>query len=44
MVHRAEMVTVFVEPGAGAVPVPDEFWAAVERIEDRSIPISERQG
>jgi acyl-CoA thioesterase FadM len=44
MVHSAEMVTVFVEPGAGAVEVPEDFWAAVEKIEGRSIPVAERQG
>jgi acyl-CoA thioesterase FadM len=43
MVHLAEMVTVFVEPGQGAVEVPADFWAAVERIEGRSIPMTERQ-
>jgi hypothetical protein len=43
MVHQAEMVTVFVEPGAGSVAVPDDFWAAVEKIEGHSIPVSERQ-
>jgi acyl-CoA thioesterase FadM len=42
MVHQAEMVTVFVDPGTGAVPVPDDFWAAVENIEGRSIPIAAR--
>ncbi len=44
MIHQAEMVTVFVDPETGAVPVPDDFWAAVEQIEGRSIPIAERQG
>jgi acyl-CoA thioesterase FadM len=43
MVHSAEMVTVFVEPGQGAVEVPDDFWAAVEKIEGRRIPVTERQ-
>jgi acyl-CoA thioesterase FadM len=43
MVHSAEMVTVFVEPGQGAVEVPDDFWAAVEKIEGRAIPVAERQ-
>jgi acyl-CoA thioesterase FadM len=38
MVHAAEIVTVFVEPGAGSVAIPDDFWAAVENIEGRSIP------
>jgi len=36
------MVTVFVEPGTGAVEVPADFWAAVERTEGRSIPVTER--
>ena len=36
--------TVFVEPGKGAVGVPDDFWAAVEKMEGRSIPIAERVG
>lgn len=43
MVHSAEMITVFVEPGKGAVEVPDDFWAAVEAIGGRSIPTTERQ-
>jgi acyl-CoA thioesterase FadM len=43
MVHSAEMVTVFVEPAQGSVAVPDDFWAAVEKIEGRSIPVAERQ-
>ena len=42
MVHTCEMVTVFVEPGKGAVEVPADFWAAVEGIEGRSIPVAER--
>ncbi|HLN17716.1 MAG TPA: hypothetical protein VK277_13320 [Acidimicrobiales bacterium] len=42
VVHAAEMVTVFVEPGTGAVEVPADFWAAVERTEGRSIPVTER--
>ena len=33
MIHQAEIVTVFVDPAAGAVPVPDDFWAAVEQME-----------
>jgi acyl-CoA thioesterase FadM len=41
MVHSAEIVTVFVEPGTGAVAIPDDFWAAVERIEGRAIPVAE---
>ena len=44
MVHSAEMVTVFVEPGKGAVEVPDDFWAAVERIEGHAMPVAERTG
>ena len=44
MVHTAEMVTVFVEPGKGSVPIPDDFWAAVEKIEGHAIPIAERAG
>ena len=43
MVHRAEMVTVFVDPGKGAVEVPEDFWSAIEGIEGRSIPVTERQ-
>jgi acyl-CoA thioesterase FadM len=42
MVHRAEIVTVFVEPGKGAVEIPADFWAAVEKIEGRSMPVAER--
>ena len=42
VVHAAELVTVFVEPGKGAVEVPADFWAAVERIEGHPIPIAER--
>jgi len=42
MVHRAEMVTVFVDPTKGSVEVPEDFWAAVEAIEGRCIPITER--
>lgn len=42
MVHQAEMVTVFVKPGQGAVEVPEDFWAAVEKIEGRPIPVAER--
>ena len=38
MVHSAELITVFVEPGVGAVPIPNDFWAAVETIEGREIP------
>jgi acyl-CoA thioesterase FadM len=42
MVHAAEIVTVFVEPGKGSVEIPADFWAAVEQIEGRSIPVAER--
>jgi acyl-CoA thioesterase FadM len=41
-VHVAEMVTVFVDPAQGAVEIPEDFWAAVERMEGRSIPVTER--
>ncbi len=41
MVNTCEMVTVFVEPGKGAVEIPADFWAAVEAIEGRRIPIAE---
>jgi acyl-CoA thioesterase FadM len=41
VVHAAEMVTVFVDPARGAVEIPADFWAAVERIEGRSIPAPE---
>jgi acyl-CoA thioesterase FadM len=44
MVHQAEIVTVFVEPGKGAVEIPEDFWAAVEKIEGREIGITERTG
>jgi acyl-CoA thioesterase FadM len=42
MVHSAEIVTVFVEPGKGSVEVPDDFWAGVEKLEGHTIPITER--
>jgi acyl-CoA thioesterase FadM len=42
MVHAAEIVTVFVEPGKGSVEIPAEFWAAVEKLEGREIPVAER--
>ena len=43
MVHVAELVTVFVDPTqrGGAVAIPDDFWAEVERVEGRSIPMPE---
>jgi len=44
MVHQAEIVTVFVEPGQGSVAIPDDFWAAVEKIEGQEIPVTERTG
>ena len=44
MVHSAEIVTVFVDPQKGSVEIPEDFWAAVEKIEGRSIPVAERQG
>jgi acyl-CoA thioesterase FadM len=43
MVHSAELVTVFIEPGKGSVEIPADFWAAVESMEGRSIPVAERQ-
>jgi acyl-CoA thioesterase FadM len=42
MVHSGEIVTVFVEPGKGAVEVPADFWAEVEKIEGQEIPVTER--
>jgi acyl-CoA thioesterase FadM len=42
MVHSAEIVTVFVEPGKGAVEVPEDFWAAVEKIEGHDIAVTAR--
>jgi acyl-CoA thioesterase FadM len=41
-VHRAEIVTVWVAPEQGAVEIPAEFWANVERTEGREIPVTER--
>jgi len=41
-VHRAELVTVWVEPGKGAVEIPDDFWRNVEAMEGREIPVTER--
>lgn len=41
-VHRAEIVTVWVEPGTGAVEIPADFWAKVEETEGREIPVTER--
>ena len=42
MVHTAEIINVWVDPEKGAVEVPEDFWAAVERIEGRAIPVTER--
>ena len=42
MVHAAEIVTVFVEPGKGSVEIPGDFWAGVEALEGRTIPVTER--
>ena len=42
LVHNAQLVTVFVEPGKGAVEIPAEFWAKVEELEGREIPVTER--
>ena len=41
-VQQGEMVTVFVEPGKGSVAIPDDFWAAVEKIEGRTIAVPEK--
>ena len=40
--HDAEIVTVFVDPARGSVEIPADFWAAVEKMEGRSIPLAER--
>ena len=42
MVHAAEIVTVFVEQGKGSVEIPADFWAGVEALEGRTIPVTER--
>jgi acyl-CoA thioesterase FadM len=43
MVHRAELVTVFVDPTqGGAIEIPADFWAEVEKLEGREIPVTER--
>jgi hypothetical protein len=34
------MITVFVEPGKGAIELPTAFWSSVEKIEGCSIPIA----
>jgi hypothetical protein len=42
LIHLAQMVTVFVDTASRmAVQVPPAFWAAVERVEGRSIPVAE---
>jgi acyl-CoA thioesterase FadM len=41
-VHRAELVTVWVEVGNGAVPIPEDFWRNVEAMEGKEIPVMER--
>lgn len=41
MIHSATLVTVFLDPVSGSVEVPENFWAAVERLEGRSIVRSE---
>jgi hypothetical protein len=43
MVQRGQISTVFIEPGKGAVPIPEAWWAAAEAIEGRSIPVTERK-
>jgi acyl-CoA thioesterase FadM len=43
LVHNAELTTVFIEPGEGSVPVPEDFLAVVEKFEGRSVPLSERK-
>ncbi len=40
MVSSGEIVTVFVEPGKGAVEIPEDFWEAVEKFEGRTIPVA----
>jgi acyl-CoA thioesterase FadM len=40
LVSSGEIVTVFVEPGKGAVEVPEDFWKAVEELEGRTIPVT----
>jgi hypothetical protein len=44
MVHASELVTVWVDPKKGAVEVPEDFWAAVEKLEGHAIPVTERAG
>ena len=41
-VQQGEMVTVFIEPGQGSVAIPDDFWAAVEAIEGRTIAVPDQ--
>jgi acyl-CoA thioesterase FadM len=43
MIQTAEIVTVFVDMAAGkAAEIPDDFWANVEALEGRTIPVTER--
>ena len=44
MVHQGEIVTVFIDPGTGSVPIPDDWWAAVEAFEGKTFEIPERAG
>ena len=44
MVHQGEIVTVFIDPGTGAVPIPDDWWAEVERLEGTTFEVAERPG
>ena len=41
-VHNAELTTVFIEPGQGSVPMPDDFLLVVEKLEGRKIPLTQR--
>ncbi len=40
MVHQGEIVTVFIDPGTGAVPIPDDWWAAVEELEGTTFEVA----
>jgi acyl-CoA thioesterase FadM len=43
MIQTSEIVTVFVDMSAGkAAEIPDDFWANVEALEGRTIPVTER--
>lgn len=44
MVHQGEIVTVFIDPGTGAVPIPDDWWAAVEQLEGKTFEVAGRGG